>query len=122
MFTGDVDDYYDPENVRNCYLLGLADLYGELPYVQNMIVGYLNKLIDIGVAGIRIDAAKHMWPQDIQAILSKLNTLPTSQGFVDGSRLYVYQEVIDQNDGAVTVDQYYDTGENKRFLFIVILY
>ena len=33
-----------------------------------MIAGYFNDLIDIGVAGFRVDAAKHMWPADIQAI------------------------------------------------------
>ena len=32
----------------------------------------MNKLIDIGVAGFRIDAAKHMWPGDLQAIFGKL--------------------------------------------------
>ncbi len=33
----------------------------------------MNNLIDIGVAGFRIDAAKHMWPGDLQAIYGKLN-------------------------------------------------
>lgn len=27
------------------------------------MAGYLNDLVDLGVAGIRIDAAKHMWPE-----------------------------------------------------------
>lgn len=49
--------------MRNCYLVGLTDLYGKLEYVRDMVAGYFNHLIQIGVAGIRIDAAKHMWPQ-----------------------------------------------------------
>jgi glycosidase len=43
-------------------LVGLVDLYGASNYVQSTIAAYLQSLIDIGVAGIRVDAAKHMWP------------------------------------------------------------
>ena len=32
----------------------------------------MNNLIDIGVAGFRVDAAKHMWPADMGAIFGKL--------------------------------------------------
>lgn len=61
-FDGNVNNYGDPNNVRNCYLSGLTDLYGALDYVRDAVAGYLNSLVAIGVAGIRIDAAKHMWP------------------------------------------------------------
>jgi len=44
-------------------------------YVRNKIAEYLNNLIDIGVAGFRIDAAKHMWPGDLRAIYSKLKNV-----------------------------------------------
>jgi hypothetical protein len=62
-FSGNVNDYSNPSNVRNCYLVGLTDLYGKLEYVRDMVAGYFNHLIQIGVAGLRIDAAKHMWPE-----------------------------------------------------------
>lgn len=52
--------------------------------------------------------------KDIKAMLDGLNELPTDQGFPAGSKLYVYQEVIDQNDGAIKVDEYYDTGKNNQ--------
>ena len=65
---GCVDNYADPEIVRNCYLVGLSDLYGATDHVQEMIAGYFNDLIDIGVGGFRVDAAKHMWPADIEGI------------------------------------------------------
>jgi len=55
-----------------CKLVGLPDLAAGNEYVRQKIADYLNNLIDIGVAGFRIDAAKHMWPGDIQAILGKL--------------------------------------------------
>ena len=59
---GNVNDFYNYDNIRNCYLFGLADLYGASDYVQATIAAYLQSLIDIGVAGIRMDVAKHMWP------------------------------------------------------------
>ena len=37
--------------------------------------------------------------------------LNTDQGFPAGTRPFFYHEVIDRNDGAVTVDQYYGAGE-----------
>jgi alpha-amylase len=62
-FKGTVNDYNNPSDVRNCYLFGLTDLNGKLEYVRDKVAGYFNHLIEIGVAGIRIDAAKHMWPK-----------------------------------------------------------
>jgi alpha-amylase len=56
-------------------LVALPDLALDKSYVRDRIVEYLNKLIDMGVAGFRIDAAKHMWPGDLQAIFSRLNNL-----------------------------------------------
>ncbi|XP_046454250.1 alpha-amylase-like isoform X3 [Daphnia pulex] len=114
---GNVNDYSNPSNVRNCYLVGLTDLYGKLDYVREKVAGYFNQLIQIGVAGIRIDAAKHMWPEDISATLSRLTDLPTDQGFPAGSKFYVFQEVIDQNDGAIKVDEYYNTGYVTEFRY-----
>lgn len=67
-----MNNYNDPDNIRNCYLVGLTDLYGALPYVREKVTGYLNSLIDLGVAGIRIDAAKHMWPEVILIVTSIL--------------------------------------------------
>lgn len=58
-----MNNYGDPYNVRNCYLVGLTDLYGATDYVRQSVAGYFNKLVDIGVAGFRVDAAKHMWPE-----------------------------------------------------------
>ncbi len=55
----------NPENVRNCYLLGLLDLYGNSTVVRNKQIEYLNQLVDLGVAGVRVDAAKHMYPEAI---------------------------------------------------------
>lgn len=61
--TGDVENEMNEQEARNCYLVGLTDLYGANTAVQSAISGYLNQLVDLGVAGVRIDAAKYMWPE-----------------------------------------------------------
>ncbi|RXG54804.1 Alpha-amylase [Armadillidium vulgare] len=109
-FNRGVDDYSDPNNVRNCDLSGLSDLYGAYDDVRQKVSAYFNDLIEIGVAGFRVDAAKHMWPDDIQAIQDLTNDLNVDQGFPAGTRPFFYHEVIDRNDGAVTVQQYYGLG------------
>lgn len=55
----------------------------------------MNHLIDLGVAGFRIDAAKHMWPGDLQYIFGQLKDLNTSHGYSAGRRPFIFQEVID---------------------------
>ena len=63
--------------MRNCRLVGLPDLLLSKDYVTGKIAEYMNRLISIGVAGFRIDAAKHMWPQDLGKLIGKLNNLPS---------------------------------------------
>ena len=87
-----IQDYNDTIQVRNCRLVGLRDLKGIRGWVRDRIAGYMNELIDLGVAGFRVDAAKHMWPQDIVAILGKLRRLNT-RWFPDNTTPFVYQEV-----------------------------
>lgn len=109
--SGDVENEMSENEIRNCYLLGLTDLYGADPAVQSAISGYLNHLVDLGVAGVRIDAAKYMWPEDLKAILWKVKQLPTSKGFKAGSTLFVYNDVIHlDNADPITPDKYYDIG------------
>lgn len=79
--------------VRDCKLSSLLDLALEKDYVRSTIAAYMNHLIDMGVAGFRIDAAKHMWPGDIRAFLDKLHDLNT-QWFSAGTKPFIYQEVF----------------------------
>lgn len=70
------DDYQSNAwAVRMCRLDGLLDLDHGKDYVRKEIADYLNKMIDLGVGGIRIDAVKHMWPADVAAILNLLHNL-----------------------------------------------
>jgi len=116
--NGNVDNFYDYDNIRNCYYGGLTDLYTASEYVQSTIAAYLQSLINIGVAGIRVDAAKQIWPADIANILRRLTDLPTSQGFAAGSKLFVYQTVYSQNEGIVKVDEYYNTGLVTEYRYV----
>ncbi|XP_078247939.1 alpha-amylase 1 isoform X8 [Pogona vitticeps] len=102
--------------VRNCRLSGLVDLAQRKEDVRTKIADYMNRLIDIGVAGFRIDAAKHIWPQDINAILSKVNNLNT-QWFTKGSRPFIYQEVIDLGGEAVQSSEYFRNGRVTEFKY-----
>lgn len=61
-----INNYNDKNQVRNCELVGLPDLDQSKEEVRNSAVEFLNKLIGIGVAGFRFDAAKHMWPDDLK--------------------------------------------------------
>lgn len=92
--------------VQNCELVGLPDLNTSSNYVQNTLAGYLNDLVNIGVAGFRFDASKHMSVSDIQGVISKVNGSPL-----------VFQEVIDQGGEAVTADEYTGAGLVTEFKF-----
>ncbi|KAK8732749.1 hypothetical protein OTU49_006906 [Cherax quadricarinatus] len=114
---GNVNNYGDPYNVRNCYLVSLCDLYGATDYVRQSVAGYFSKLVDIGVAGFRVDAAKHMWPEDLQAMMDMTHDLNTDQGFPSNTRPFFMLEVVDRNDGAVTVQEYYGMGRVTEFRY-----
>ncbi|XP_063383598.1 alpha-amylase 1-like [Cydia fagiglandana] len=105
------------ERVRNCELSGLKDLNQGTEYVRQMITGYMNRLIDMGVAGFRIDAAKHMWPGDLRIIYDRLNNLNTAHGFPSGARPYIYQEVIDLGGEAISRDEYTSLAAVTEFRF-----
>jgi len=115
--SGDIENYGDANQVRNCRLSGMPDLNQGTDYVRGKIREYLNHLISLGVAGLRIDAAKHMWPGDLQAILSSLNDLPTSKGFPGGSRPFIYQEVIQSDSEPIKANEYFGIGRVTEFKY-----
>ncbi|XP_022105475.1 alpha-amylase 1-like [Acanthaster planci] len=109
-------NYQDKDSIRNCDVKGLKDLYQKKDYVRNKIAEYLNNLIDMGVAGFRVDAAKHMWPGDLKAIYSKLKNLNTNFGFLSNARPFFVQEVIDRSSSeAVSAWDYLDIGRVTEF-------
>ncbi|KFO26902.1 Pancreatic alpha-amylase [Fukomys damarensis] len=114
--SGSIESYKDAAQVRDCRLSGLLDLALGNDYVRSKIADYLNHLIDIGVAGFRLDAAKHVWPGDIKAILDKLHNLNT-EWFSEGSRPFIFQEVIDLGGEAITSKEYFENGRVTEFKY-----
>lgn len=114
--SGDIENYNDKIQVRNCRLSGLADLDLGQEYVRNKIAEYMNKLIDMGVAGFRVDAAKHMWPADLSAIYGRLHNLK-GEVFGDGKKPLIYQEVIDLGGEAIKSDEYVAFGRVTEFRY-----
>lgn len=100
--TCSITNYNDPINVRNCQLVGMPDLNQGQSWVRDKIVELMNHLINLGVAGFRVDAVKHMWPGDLQAIFNRLNNLNSMYGFPGGARPFITQEVIDLGGEAIS--------------------
>ncbi|XP_047533014.1 alpha-amylase 1-like [Vanessa atalanta] len=105
------------DRVRNCELSGLKDLNQGSEYVRQRIVNFMNHLISLGVAGFRIDAAKHMWPRDLSVIYSRLHNLNTAHGFPSGARPYIFQEVIDLGGEAISRNEYTPLAAVTEFRF-----
>jgi alpha-amylase len=102
----DIADYNDPNQVRTCELVNLADLDLSRDNVRANIVAYLTDLIDLGVAGFRFDAAKHMHPDDLAAIIAQLPGDP-----------YIYQEVIGGGGEPITPAEYTHLGDVTEFRY-----
>jgi alpha-amylase len=67
-----LNSWNDPFQLNNGWLSGLADLDTESDYVRERIAAYMTDLISIGFSGYRIDAAKHIQPDSLAAILAKV--------------------------------------------------
>lgn len=102
----EVTNYNDRGNVQNCELVGLADLRTDTTYVRNRLRAYLNDLMSLGVAGFRVDAAKHMPAGDLAAILTGVTGSP-----------YVFSEVIDYGGEAVGAGEYTGSGDVTEFRY-----
>jgi len=104
-----IQNYCDRWEVQNCELVDLADLDTGADYVQKRIAEYLTDLTSIGVAGFRLDAAKHMATNDIRGILNRVPAKP-----------YVYQEVIDQGGEPIQAQEYFQNGDVTEFKYSLI--
>lgn len=102
----DIGNYNDRFEVQNCDLVGLNDLKTGSSYVRQKIADYLNDLINLGVAGFRIDASKHMPVGDIAAIKARLS-----------KDVYIFQEVIGAPGEPVQPNEYLGVGDVTEFNF-----
>lgn len=58
--NGDVADYSDRKEVTQGNLLGLVDLNTQNEEVQQYVLNYLKKCVELGADGFRYDGAKHI--------------------------------------------------------------
>lgn len=107
----DIGNYSDPAEVRDCELVNLADLKTGEPHVQERLTAYLEDLVSLGVGGFRIDAAKHMLPEDIAAIIEPLP-----------DDIAILQEVIRGAGEPITPEQYTGNGLVYEFAWGQDLY
>ena len=54
------------------WLVGLCDLNTESDFVRQRIADYFTELISMGISGLRVDAAKHIAPDNLAVIFGKL--------------------------------------------------
>ncbi|WP_415707612.1 type I pullulanase [Gardnerella swidsinskii] len=63
-----IEHYNIAEEVWNRRLVGLLDLDTSKPHVQQVLGKYFADLLKLGVAGFRVDAVKHISPEDMSGI------------------------------------------------------
>ncbi|RRR96588.1 glycosidase [Glycomyces terrestris] len=102
----EIDNYQDRAEVQNCHLVGLNDLDTSQADVRETIAAYLDDLTSLGVAGFRVDAAKHIAATDLAAIMS----------LVDGDP-YIVQEVIGAAGEPITEAEYTGIGDVQEFSY-----
>ena len=66
--TGNINNYHDANEVWTHRLVGLLDLDTSKQRVREILGKYFAHLLELGVAGFRIDAVKHISPTDMAAI------------------------------------------------------
>ncbi|KAG9227054.1 hypothetical protein CCMSSC00406_0008254 [Pleurotus cornucopiae] len=108
--NNDIVNFNNRNQLQNCELLGLADLDTKSDFVRARLVEYANDLRSLGVDGFRIDAAKHIPADELEAILLKV------PGFHSPS-LYITQEVFGgtQPGEEVRATEYLGNGDVHVF-------
>lgn len=74
-----VSNYSNAANVQDCELFTLPDLNTGSATVRQKIAGYLIMLARLGVAGFRIDAAKHIQQVELDKIFTLVDSTMTAE-------------------------------------------
>jgi alpha-amylase len=102
-----VNDYRNAANVQDCELLSLPDLNTGLATVRQKIADYLTSLARLGVAGFRIDAAKHIQQVELDDIIARVNQAATAE---QRPLPYFFLEVIAGAGEALVPRDYFGEG------------
>ena len=57
--------------LNNGWLVGLIDIDTSKDNVRERQAAYLVEMLSLGISGIRVDAAKHISPEDLTAVFQK---------------------------------------------------
>ncbi|CAF3812638.1 unnamed protein product [Rotaria sordida] len=95
-----VNSWGDLFILNNGWLVGLTDVDTSKDNVRERQAAYLVDMLSLGASGFRLDAAKHISPEDISAILKKVQTKMGGQLPDD---FFVWLEII------TAVDKIYHT-------------
>ncbi|MEU6858000.1 carbohydrate-binding module family 20 domain-containing protein [Glycomyces sp. NPDC046736] len=102
----EIQNYQNREEVQTCHLVGLNDLDTSQTDVRETIAAYLDDLTGLGVAGFRVDAAKHISATDLAAIMDLTSGDP-----------YIVQEVIGAPGEPITEAEYTGIGDVQEFSY-----
>lgn len=95
-----LSSWTDPVDLNAGWLEGLVDLNTEDPYVRQRIADYWTNMLSFGFSGFRVDAAKHVHPDDHVAILSIMRD--NLGGQLPGD-FHLWQEVLTGGEGDMLV-------------------
>jgi len=101
-----INNYNNKFNVQYCDMLGMPDLCTGCEQVKQRLSAWLTSLVELGVAGFRIDAAKHMDAAELAGLLGLV---------APGHSVYWFQEVYAGEGEAVTMGMYLGTGALEYF-------
>ena len=102
--NGEILSYQDAEQVTECELVGLSDLDTGSAKVQQKLADYMIKLLRMGVAGFRIDAAKHIAAEELEQIVKRLP-----------ENVWIIQEVIRARGEPIQPEDYLGWGDVFEF-------
>lgn len=102
-----LDNYQDAATVQECELFSLPDLDTGSPTVRATIAAYLSGLARLGVAGFRIDAAKHIQQVELDKIMAAVDSTMTTEG---RPIPYYFLEVSGGAGEAIGPVDYYGAG------------
>lgn len=102
-----LNNYQSAENVQDCELFSLPDLNTGLPTVRQKIADYLLMLARLGVAGFRIDAAKHIQQVELDDIIARVNRTLANEG---RALPYFFLEISAGSGEALSERDYFGAG------------
>jgi alpha-amylase len=102
-----VNDFASAANVQDCELFTLPDLDTGSATVRQKLADYLIAVARLGVAGFRIDAAKHIQQVELDDIIDRMNTTLVGEG---RPIPYVFLEISGGSGEALDEDDFYGVG------------